>query len=215
MLARARPSVLLSLLVVLLAGAAMAAGPAWSKNVRLFEAQLGKVEVPKGGGSINFQLPQLRVYDAKGARVLDITGYSAAFSATLTSVLKGNGRADAARPLARELDRIRTAGGKPLAPLPKADFTIVEYWADWCVPCHAQARDMAMVLAALSDVEVNLLHVNADLNKIKPELVQVPVVELDDLDPALLKKLNDPGLSEEEKKKLLREAAEARKKGKG
>jgi thiol-disulfide isomerase/thioredoxin len=221
----ARRSVLSSLLLALsLTGAAMAAmaagtpAPAWPENVKVFEVQLAKVEVPKGGGRINFQLPQLRIYDAQNRRVLNVTGYSSAFGAMLTSVLEGKGRAEASALLAPEIDRVRTADRKPLGPLPKADFTIVEYWADWCVPCHAQARDMVKVLTAHPAVRVNLLHVDADLNKVKPESVEVPVVEVKDLDPAVVKRLQDPSLSEEERSKILHDAAAAaarKKKGQG
>jgi hypothetical protein len=162
------------LFVLSLAAAALAAGPAWSRNVRVFEVQLAKIEVPKGGGSVNLQLPQLRIYNAQGRRLLEVTGYNSAFSGTLTSLLKGHGQADPSRLLAPELDRVRTADGKPLGPLPQADFTVVKYWAQWCVPCHAQTRDLVKVFASHPAVRVNLLHVDADLQKLKPEIVYVP-----------------------------------------
>jgi len=152
--------------------------PEWPANVAVFEAQVAKVEVPKGSSSINFQLPQLRMYDAKGQRVLNVTGYSSAFAGILSGVLEGRGESQAFATLAAELGRVvRSADHKPLAPLPKADFTIVEYWAEWCAPCHAQARDMAAVLGGHPKTRVNLLHVDADLNRIKPERVEVDDAE--------------------------------------
>lgn len=218
---RTRPVLLSLLLLTALAAAATAAEsrtPVWPQNVTIFEAQVAKLEVPKGGGSINFQLPQLRIYDAKGQRVLNVTGYSGAFSAMLASVLEGKGQPQASAVVASELSRLGTADRKPLKPMPKADFTIVEYWADWCAPCHAQARDMARVLTEHPNVRVNLLHVDADLNRIKPERVEVEILDAKDLDPAVVKKLSDPNLSEAEKSKLLHDAAAAaakKKKGQG
>jgi len=207
-----RPALLSLLLSSALTVAATAAGvqaPQWPANVTVFEAQVAKVEVPKGSQSINFQLPQLRMYDAKGQRVLNVTGYSGAFPRILASVLEGQGEPQAFARLAAELDRVRTSEHKPLGQLPKADFTIVEYWAEWCAPCHAQARDMAAVLGEHPKSRVNLLHVDADLNRIHPERVEVEVLDGKDLDPALLKKLRDPNLSDAEKSKLLHDAAEA------
>jgi thiol-disulfide isomerase/thioredoxin len=218
---RQRSALLSILLFAALSGAAAAAdsrSPGWPANVTVFELQVAKVEVPKGSNSVHFQLPQLRIYDAKGQRVLNLTGYGSSFSGMLTSVLEGKGQPQASLLLARELDRLRTVDRKPLGALPKADFTIVEYWADWCLPCHAQARDMAAVLTEYPKVRVNLLHVDADLNKLHPERVEVEVLDVKDLDPAAVKKLSDPNLSEAERSRLLHDAAEAaakKKKGQG
>ena len=212
-----RSALLSLLLLTALTGAATAAPPSpqWPQNVAVFEAQVAKVEVPKGSGGINFQLPQLRIYDAKGQRVLNLTGYGSSFSRMLAGVLEGQGQPQSFALLASELDRLRTADHKPLARLPKADFTIVEYWAEWCLPCHAQARDMAAVLTEHPKVRVNLLHADADLNRLKPERVEVEVLDAKDLDPAVVKKLGDPNLSDAEKSKLLHDAAEAAAKKKG
>jgi thiol-disulfide isomerase/thioredoxin len=196
-----RPVPLSLLLVSTLTVAATAAGgqappsPGWPANVKVFEAQVAKVEVPRGSHSVNFQLPQLRMYDAKGQRVLNLTGYSGAFSRMLASVLEGQGEPQASAILASELDRVRTPDHKPLDRLPKADFTIVEYWADWCAPCHAQARDMATVLTEHPKIRVNLLHVDADLNRIRPERVETEVLDVKDHDAAAAsaKKKNGKG----------------------
>jgi thiol-disulfide isomerase/thioredoxin len=140
-----------------------AAGPAgepasWPANTRVVEARLARM-------TSEISLPQLRAYDAQGRRVLSQEGYNRTFSTFFARALEGGGMVDDRYSLASELPRIKAPDGKPLAPLPAADFTIVEYWATWCAPCHAQARDMVNVLAAHPDVHVTLVRVEADITR--------------------------------------------------
>ena len=83
---------------------------------------------------------------------------------------------------------------------------IVEWWADWCVPCHAQARDMAKVLAEKPAQEVALIHVEAS----RPGFSGKKIV-LDDskLTPEMMNKLLDPNVSAAEKQKII-EAAQGK-----
>jgi thiol-disulfide isomerase/thioredoxin len=53
-----------------------------------------------------------------------------------------------------------------LTDIPVADFTIVEYWAGWCEPCKMEAKELADVLAAHPDVAINVLHTEADPQKV-------------------------------------------------
>jgi len=53
--------------------------------------------------------------------------------------------------------------------LPSADFTIVEYWAEWCQPCHTQSEQLKKVIASQPGLSINVLHAEADPMKL-PEL---------------------------------------------
>ena len=140
-----------------------AAGPAgepasWPANTKVVEARLARM-------TSEISLPQLRAYDAQGRQVLSQEGYNRTFSTFFARVLEGGGLVNERSTLAAELPKVKAPDGKPLGPLPAADFTVVEYWATWCTPCHAQARDMASVLAAHPGVRVTLVRVDADITK--------------------------------------------------
>ena len=152
--------------------AAAPSGPAWPANTRVIESKLAKIAPPEGRAANDFPLPQLRVYDKQGRLVLERLGfYAPTFSSFLTRALSGDTPADASRLLAHELDLTLTPDGKPLAAtaLPEADYTLVDYWATWCLPCRAQDRELHKVLAARPGLRVNLLKVEADLSQKTPQ----------------------------------------------
>ena len=55
--------------------------------------------------------------------------------------------------------------GKPPGKFAEADFTVVEYWAEWCKPCHMQAKFLNEVIAKHPDLAITILHVEADPQK--------------------------------------------------
>ena len=145
-----------------------AADAPWPGHVNVIEARLTKAYLQKATRQQgkDLLLPQLRIYDAKGNGLLAIVGYSPkGLDIALPPILAGQGKADAAHPLALDLARIERTDGKSLGDLPPADLTIVEMWAGWCAPCRAQTRYLAKVLGAHPDVRVTLLHVEADPQK--------------------------------------------------
>lgn len=147
-------------------------GPEWPANTKVIQTKLAKLVPLEGRTLDDFPLPQLRVYDKQGRRVLERLGYYApTFASFLTRTLSGGSPADASRLLAHELDLVQGPDGKPLSALPEADYTIVDYWATWCLPCRAQDRDLLKVLGAKPDVRVNLVKVEADLSQKTPQEV--------------------------------------------
>jgi thiol-disulfide isomerase/thioredoxin len=193
------------------AGPAKAAAPQpapWPGNTRVIESQLS-VEAAKRASQIS--LPQLRIYDGQGRRVSSRTGYSSDFTEDLQRIFKGESDPDASHPLSEDLATVVTADGKPIA-VGRADFTLVKYWADWCVPCHAQTADLKKLLAAYPKLTFNLVHVDADRGKLLSG--GKPVVRIE-LDAATRKKLEDPNLTPAQRQKLLEELMAAKAKGKG
>jgi thiol-disulfide isomerase/thioredoxin len=152
--------------------AAAPSGPEWPANTKVIQTKLAKLVPLEGRTLDDFPLPQLRVYDKQGRRVLERLGYYApTFSSFLTRTLSGGSPADASHLLAHEIDLVHGPDGKPLSALPEADYTIVDYWASWCLPCRAQDRDLLKVLAARPGVRVNLVKVEADLSQKTPQEV--------------------------------------------
>jgi Thioredoxin len=131
---------------------------------------MAKIVIPNEREPNNFPVPQLRVYDKQGRRVLERLGYYApTFSAFLTRALTGGTPADPSRLLAHELDLVLAPDGMAISTLPDADYTIVDYWASWCLPCRAQDQELVKVLTANSSVRVNLLKVEADTSQKTPQ----------------------------------------------
>jgi thiol-disulfide isomerase/thioredoxin len=149
-------------------GGAKAEKPAWPAHVQVVEARM---LMPEMGEGFRFALPQFRAYDPQGRQLYSSEGYDLDdFKRQATRLLKGKGKPRAgAAALAADLAKVETPAGQPLPPLPPADLTLIEYWAEWCVPCHAQTRDLVQVLAKHPEVKVNLVYVDADFTKRFPK----------------------------------------------
>lgn len=190
-------------------GAAKRSAQAWPANVHLVEARLApkEFENPK----FRLELPQLRIYDGQGRLLYDKNGYE------VGQVAETLRRAKAAKPvpgkgenpLAAELKRFQSPEGRPLAALPGTDLRIVEWWAEWCAPCHAQAKELAEALAKTPQTKVALVHVDAN----RPGFSGKKIV-LDDskLTPEMIRKLTDPNTPAAEKQKII-EAAQGKGEG--
>lgn len=154
---RALGAVLLLGLLASPAARAASKPPAWPANVRLIEARLGA----EAYASFSVELPQFRLYDSQGWRLANTAGYEGGrFARLLDSLLSGKGTPDG-HLLADDLPRFQAPDGKRLAEVPAADFTIVEYWADWCQPCHKQTADLVRMLGKYPKLKVNVVYVDS------------------------------------------------------
>lgn len=141
-------------------------------NYRVFEVKIKK-EILKNEamGSKVFRLPQFRVYNRKGQQVAELgSGVSEDFKQKLETALKLSSPTNSERTLNWEMERITDMTGKSL---PDADFTVVQYWAEWCKPCEAQSKLMTEVLNSHPELHVNILHVEADPVKTFPDIFRM------------------------------------------
>lgn len=122
-----------------------------------------------------FELPQLRVYDRQGRQVADFGGGfdPDRFRGQLEKVLRSPSPKEGKKSLQDEMQSIVEKNGKPPEKLADVDFTLVEYWAEWCEPCHLQAKDMNEVVGKHPDLAITVLHVEAD-----PEKINLPGVKM-------------------------------------
>ena len=69
--------------------------------------------------------------------------------------------------ISQHLSLIQDLNGQPIDPsiLEKEKFTIIEYWADWCLPCKQQRKALDKLIDE-HNLEVNFLHVERDGKKI-------------------------------------------------
>lgn len=161
------------------------------------------------GTSKTLVLPQLRVYDIGGRQVLDNgTGYDEEdFVKTLGKTLAEPNLVDSQTTrLDDEVSQLRDPLGEPLraSSLPLADFTIVKYWAEWCLPCREQARALERVLAEHTTLRITVLNVEADANSDAKNVRQIRPEDL--LTPDELKYLQDPTTTTEQRVRLLEKA---------
>ncbi len=91
-----------------------------------------------------FSLPQFRVYDRQGRQVADFgSGFDDTFSGQLNKIFKSPTPTKSETTLHDELVKVIGPDEKPLPDFPEFQFAIVEYWAEWCEPCKAQAGALA------------------------------------------------------------------------
>jgi thiol-disulfide isomerase/thioredoxin len=174
-------ALLAGLASLLVSGAVLAADgkgqkPAWPQHVQVTESRLALKDVQ---GTVQLALPQFRAYGRDGRQLYAASGYEpAGFKEAMTGLLTAPEKRPAAgkppdpdtpKTLAADLAKLESPDGKALPKLPAADLTLIKYWADWCVPCHAQSRDLAALLAAHPGVKIHLVHVDADLTKWFPK----------------------------------------------
>jgi len=142
------------------------------------EARLSQDKLRTLMSNTRFSLPQLRVYDREGRLLHEFVGYDTEFLNTLDELVKSpHAPTDQPETLSSELAAIEMADGKALAKPPEADVLLVEYWADWCAPCHMQFDALVEYLGARPDLNARLLHVEADPTKL--EGVEVKVLSKD------------------------------------
>jgi len=118
--------------------------------------------------SVDITLPQLRIYDRDGRLLRDLTrGFAPdTFDETLRGVArKPIALKQAALGLPAELQVVERPDGTPVGDLPKADLIFVEYWADWCQPCHQQYDKLKEFMTSQKKLTTCLVHVEADSSK--------------------------------------------------
>lgn len=191
--------------------AASAADSAPPNAHRLFELRLTKPAMTEEMFDNVFSLPQFRVYDAAGAQVLDLgNGYDhESFDRRMRATLARPEKTGSTHTLAEELARFE---GAELSDLPAAELTIVELWAEWCVPCHELNAQLTKILAGHSERRIDRLHVNANPEKILGTAATIGEKKPVELPDEIQKQIADPNLSVEERTEIVRRYLRSQKK---
>ncbi len=139
-----------------------------SSKHQFIESKLKDEELMKMAMGKEMSLPQMRVYEKQGQLVIDFgNGFDEdTFKEQLDKVLQSPKPIAGKRTLKSELSIMVDSKNKALKDLPAADFTIVEYWADWCEPCHMQFDLLKQALKEHETLAINVLHVQADPTKL-------------------------------------------------
>jgi len=139
-----------------------------NSNHQIIEAKVKDKELLKMVSGKELAIPQLRVYDKQGQQVADFGSDFApeTFKEELDKVLQSPKPAEGKPALKAELEIITDNKNKKLKDLAPADFTIVEYWAEWCEPCREQSKLLKESLDSHQNLAIHVLHVQADPTKL-------------------------------------------------
>jgi len=194
-------AVLLIASILVPASAAAEAEPAVERVSARLTAE-GFASVGRGG---RFSLPQFRIYDSQGREVFEMHGFTPGrFAHQVRQALAQPTPTESERTLEKVLTSMEGSDGRPVADLPDSDFTLVEYWAEWCAPCKILSKQLEEVLAANTMHRLTLLEVEADPEKLDGGPVGRKI-DASELDAETRKRLESGELSREEMEALLAE----------
>lgn len=152
-----------STLGVIAACAVYAAQPAVAEpTVVVVEQTLTAERFVKLAGENQINLPHLWAYDRNGRLLHDFgPGFDPAALERGMKLVSERGIAEASAPerLLADLEGVVDEKCQATEVLPAADLVLVQYWAEWCVPCHAQLAALRELLGATRG-RVVIVHVD-------------------------------------------------------
>lgn len=131
-------------------------------------AMMGKAKQQQSGKFVaTFVLPQFYVYDKSGHEILGHTGDAKDLNKLLDHVFASFGSTLKGQTIAARFDPL-VPDGTQRAPRPKltGKFTVLEYWAPWCVYCFTERDQLLAYFRTHSDVAVNWITVNSDISRV-------------------------------------------------
>jgi thiol-disulfide isomerase/thioredoxin len=125
----------------------------WTKKVQLAAAKSGT----------GTSLPEVRVYDARGQLLLRTFGAGKGTAVRQVTGAIRNAKPVAGPSLAEAMRVLETRDGRPAARQigGRGRIIVVDYWAEWCVPCKFVSRELAEWTAQQGGT-VLLVHAETD-----------------------------------------------------
>ena len=122
--------------------------------------------------SFNFVLPEFKAFDKEGRNIFSEVGGTDEFQTLLAQALKAPTPTD--NHIKTELALVTLDGSEqpPTIAYQAYDFTFVEYWADWCAPCHEQMETVRAFIDAHPKWNILWLKVEKDPLKLNGIIIE-------------------------------------------
>lgn len=116
------------------------------------------------GDGMTLVLPEFLVFTQTGTAVFHDNGFNELFVSSVERAMKSAAPIENALGLREVLAEVVAMDGSPLSLDidEKYEFVFVEYWADWCAPCHKQKEAIAQFLADRKDAKILWLYIRRD-----------------------------------------------------
>jgi len=134
----------------------------WPEAVEIRADELVKA------GKRKYSLPELRIYDGRHQLIFRNFGTDAGKVAAIVTAAIAADRPTDGPSFSETFGELETADHHPAnQTLSRSNLiTIVDYWAEWCIPCKAQEKELRAWAATQSGDEVQIVHAETDITKI-------------------------------------------------
>lgn len=114
-----------------------------------------------------FVLPQFYVFDKGGHEILAQTGESKNLDKLLNQAFATRGTKLNGSTITARFEKL-VPDGKQRGPNPRliGKFTVLEYWASWCVYCFTERDQLLTYFRRHSNVVINWVTVNSDISRV-------------------------------------------------
>lgn len=119
-------------------------------------------------GKLKYSLPELRIYDARHQLIFRSYGTDAGKVAAMVSTAISADHPTAGPSFADTFGELETSDHRPAIDAlgQRKLVTIVDYWAEWCIPCKAQEKELLAWAATQSADEVQIVHAETDITRL-------------------------------------------------
>lgn len=117
-------------------------------------------------GNENFELPEIEVFNSKGNLIFYKKSLSKSFREELEVAIKSS--IEGHQAISQSLEGLTDQSNHPFNLAGRTfDIAIVEYWAEWCVPCREQQKIIESYIRQNNKINILWLKVEKDPTKIE------------------------------------------------